>query len=782
MAWLRIADVSNPPVVENPYSYPLDPFQKCAVKAINDHENVLVTAKTGSGKTLIGEYQIKVSLAKGKRVFYTTPIKSLTNQKFHDLKEMGLNVGILTGDVKFAPQADVVVMTTEILCNLLFKKDTPNESLLDLSLANVDAVVFDEVHYINDPDRGKVWEQCILLLPPEINLVMLSATIAEAPKFASWIGDAKQKPIHLISTQYRVVPLVHMLTNHEVMYDSKDIFHPDVYKRWLESLEGAKKKHEKHVEKVADRRRAGYDDAPINKDFQQHSFIHRLNAHVEELEQKNLLPALVFVFNRKKCEQYARKISHDLLDSSDVASVKHILDFHLHRYPYIQTSPQYHQLRALLEKGIAFHHSGLLPILKEIVEILFGKGFVKLLFATETFAVGINMPTKTVIFTSYTKHDGNGYRMLRPDEYTQMAGRAGRRGKDTRGHVYYLPDREPSTLSEVQRMMTGGQQTVSSKMKFDYDFLIKTFYGHALDWKEVMKKTFWYAQHQEHIAQMEKEYEAVIAKRNGLPITTAMIPDLDERVIIEETIATTQNAKKKAAQRQLEQWKVNHDEKRWDIAFDLYKKWRSYEAEVQSLVREIEDARHIEETIQPAIEFLTKEGYLGGDLGKLAANIHEGHSLLMSAAFHFKMFHHLTREELVSALAMFIEADTPDDEPPSICDVVVESAHTTLSAHMNVLAKKDVLRLNCDYWNLGRTWIDAAYNWMRGGSVAEVCAEDGIYEGNFVRAMLKLANIVDEWIAMATIQQDFTQLERLRDVRQQIVRDAVVPDSLYLRI
>lgn len=782
MSYLRIANVAEPPVVENPYSYPLDPFQMCAVKAINDHENVLVTAKTGSGKTLIGEYQIKVSLAKGKRVFYTTPIKSLTNQKFHDLKEMGISVGIMTGDVKFAPQSDVVVMTTEILCNLLFKKDTPNESLLDLSLANVDAVVFDEVHYINDPDRGKVWEQCILLLPPEINLVMLSATIAEAPKFASWIGEVKQKPIHLISTQYRVVPLVHMLTNHEVVFDSKDIFHGDVYKRWLDSLEGARKKHEKHVEKVHDRRRAGYDDAPIAKDFHQHSFIHQLNNVVEDLEHKQLLPALAFVFNRKKCEQYARKISHDLLDSSDVASVKHILDFHLHRYPYIQTSPQYHQLRALLEKGIAFHHSGLIPILKEIVEILFGKGFVKLLFATETFAVGINMPTKTVIFTSYTKHDGNGYRMLRTDEYIQMAGRAGRRGKDTRGHVYYLPDREPSTLSEVQRMMTGGQQTVTSKMKFDYDFLIKTFYGHSLDWKDVMKKTFWYSQHLEHIAQMEKEHEAMVNKRNALPITVQMLDDLNERVAIEDTIANTQNSKKKAAQRQLEQWKVNHDEKRWDLAYDLFKKWKSYEGEIQSLTNDIEDARHIEETIQPAIEFLTKEGYLGGDLGKLAANIHEGHSLLMPAAFLSKMFHSLDRHELVSALAMFVDSDKEEEDPPKISENAVQDAWDAMFLHSRALAKKDVLHLNYDYWTLGQTWVNAAYDWIHGDSAAAICAEYGCYEGNFVRAMLKLANVVDEWVGMATMMQDFTQLEILRDIRQAIVRDVVVPDSLYLRI
>jgi superfamily II RNA helicase len=164
------------------------------------------------------------------------------------------------------------------------------------------------------------------------------------------------------------------------------------------------------------------------------------------------------VFSRKDCERYAKLVEHTLISSSDTASVKHILDFHLHRYgEELQRLPQYHTLRSLLEKGIAFHHSGLLPVLKEIVEILFGKGLVRVLFATETFAVGINMPTKTVVFTGFRKYDDatEGMRLLNTDEYIQMAGRAGRRGKDTSGTVVYLPDRDPEDLEDIKRMMTG---------------------------------------------------------------------------------------------------------------------------------------------------------------------------------------------------------------------------------------------------------------------------------------------------------------------------------------
>ena len=225
---LKICDINQAPEVETSYTFPLDPFQKHAVAAIQARENVLVTAKTGSGKTLVGEYQIEYSLKRGGRVFYTTPIKSLSNQKFHDLKSIYPNkVGIMTGDVKFMPQADVVVMTTEILRNLLFKIGSSTEGVgatASLSLDGVDAVVFDEVHYFNNPERGKVWEECLILLPPSIRLVLLSATIDSPDVFAQWIGEMKQVPMHLISTQYRVGPLGHRVLRNLVM-DEKEVFH-----------------------------------------------------------------------------------------------------------------------------------------------------------------------------------------------------------------------------------------------------------------------------------------------------------------------------------------------------------------------------------------------------------------------------------------------------------------------------------------------------------------------------------------------------------------------------
>lgn len=415
---LKIGDLTNAPEVITNYGFPLDPFQKIAIQSIQNEENVMVTAKTGSGKTLVAEYQIEYSLAKGKRVFYTTPIKSLSNQKFHDLKKIYENrVGIMTGDIKFAPQADVVILTTEILRNLLFKIGTTTETIGTtsmLSVADVDAVVFDEFHYIMDPERGKVWEETLILLPPHIKVILLSATIDSPEMFGEWLAKLKNRNLMLVSTEYRVVPLKHCVrkgVDLEIIMDDKNRFYKDAYNRYLIYLKNQHDKKKKHAELVQDRRIGGYEDKPITKENHEKSFIFQMNDTIRYLKQYNLLPVLFFVFSRRHCEELAEKVEDALLTHDETASVKRIVGFYLSRYDELNTMPQYNQLLRVLEKGVAFHHSGLLPLLKEIVELLFNQGLIRVLFATETFAVGINMPTKTVVFTSYQKHDNGGMRL-----------------------------------------------------------------------------------------------------------------------------------------------------------------------------------------------------------------------------------------------------------------------------------------------------------------------------------------------------------------------------------
>ena len=739
---------------ENPFPYALDPFQQQACEAISNHQHVLVTAKTGSGKTLVGEYQIKQSLKKGKRVLYTTPIKSLSNQKFHDLKEMGVNVGIVTGDIKFAPQSDVVVMTTEILTNCLTSGDSSV-----ISLENVDAVIFDEVHYICDPQRGKVWEQAIALLPAHINMVMLSATIAGASSFCAWIKCIKGPVVH-VSGHTRVVPLTHRVfseTAYLEIQDKRETFNSGMYQSWLSHLDVQHKKVRDHAEKVKQRRRDGFF-TPSVKTSKPATFQHRLN----ECITRNItrLPAIFFVFSRAKCEEFAHKVSANLLDSSDSTAASHILNFHLQPYPDVRASTQYFVMLSLIEKGVAFHHSGVLPVLKEIVEILFSREYVKVLFATETFAVGINMPAKTVVFTSYEKHSDSGVRMLTPSEYIQMAGRAGRRGKDVEGFVEYLPEKDPSTLEEVRRMMMGGCATLQSQMDFGYDFFLKN-----TNWTDVVKKTYWVVQQQSQNDMMRHE---IAVMDSPVP---ANADALRTRMELEETITYSQNSRKKQAQKALQEWKDVHPFTDEECA--AFKKWDLVQQRIHTLQRQIVEVDDLLQSLYPRIEFLQKEGFMKEPLSTYSAAIHEGHSILMAVAWHNKLFHALPVDQLVGCLAIFIE----DEYEKTLLSPYSLTALNLLHSQQRRLETNGPIQ--GDYWNTG-TWCDPAILWVRGHDISEICGQT-IYEGTFVRNILKLANIVDEWIQLATISCDLEQLELTRTLRQTLIRGVVVPDSLYLR-
>jgi superfamily II RNA helicase len=797
--------------------YPLDPFQQHAVAAISRDENVLVTAKTGSGKTLVGEYQIAHSLEKGRRVFYTTPIKSLSNQKFHDLKTMFPSVGIMTGDLKYRPDADVVIMTTEILRNLLFKANsTATRSLgitADLSLDRLDAVVFDECHYINDRDRGAVWEETMILLPPEVNLVLLSATIDAPEFFASWLGDLKRKPIHLISTQYRIVPLQHGVYRGEellTVMDRKDSFEAGLYNAWLLWRSGQVKAADDHRARVADRRRGGYEDDTIKRSSAgPKAFKHQMNDLVAKLQSQSLLPALFFVFSRKDCERYALNIEHTLIDSSDAAVVRHMIDFHLHRYgESLQRLPQYQTLRTLLEKGIAFHHSGLLPVLKEMVEILFGRGYVKLLFATETFAVGINMPTKTVVFTGYRKYDDatGGMRMLNTDEYIQMAGRAGRRGKDDKGLVLYLPDREPESLADVKRMMTGGRATFQSRMTFHYDFLLKTLQAGNLDWLKLLKESYWYKRYERQLEASRREIAKLEAERDALNMAETDLDDLEERDRLAAALKTAVNAAKKKAQQEWGAWENRHQGARWTkLIKETWPKWQSLSKEIWSLKQELSAAEDPTRDIWARLRALTAFGLLeeGGEgvtpkltaLGTAATEVNEGHEILLAAAARAGLFKGLSGREIVAVLAVFLKEG---QESGGL--VGLESFAIPDNLKWVVRGIQKLADGFCDkerkfpgaalqgvgdpfYWDVNVAWLEPIWRWLDGAlTMAELCGEYGSYEGNVMRVLMKLVNLLEEWRSVATLAEDVEGLEIVKGLELEIMREVAVSDSLYLRI
>lgn len=797
-----------------PFSFPLDPFQKHAVSAIHQGHNVLICAKTGSGKTLVGEYQIEHSLAKGKRIFYTTPIKSLSNQKFHDLKEAygkRASVGILTGDIKFCPDADIIVMTTEILRNLLYKKGTTTEHLgltASLSIDNLDAVIFDECHYINDRDRGKVWEETMILLPKEVKLVMLSATLDHPELFASWLGDLKETPIALIQTSYRIVPLTHTIlgsdNKFQTIMDSNEIFYEKVYMDWMKEREEVFKDAEKYKDTVKAVKSTDHKGGVSGK-VRPVSFIHQMNEMIDLLNKRESLPAIFFVLSRKACELYASKVSATLLTSSEAAALNHIISFHLHTYKDLETLPQFHTIRDLLLRGIAFHHSGVLPVLKEIIEIAFSKGYVKLLFATETFAVGLNMPTKTVVFTGLKKYDSSieGMRMLRSDEYTQMAGRAGRRGKDTFGLVVYLPDRDPATTGEMRAMMKGGKPSLESRMDFHYDFLLKTLQAKSVKWLEIMERSYWFRQRQRILNGSKETYKILQDKLTAIVLNAEEEAECAKCEALENQVATSVNAKKRNAERDLNNWRLEHSGPKWSNAKRLYKTKKNLLTEMETEMSYIKNLESHQDGVKPIVEFLKKVDFLKNDAAKpeelnsgnltikgiLATEINEGNPILMTELFLSGKAHELSGRNLLAILASFLERDEKAEEP-SFSSLHVEPEVKEVLSFMDNIAynlqqvERSVSGLShqSGYWDLTTQWIEPVLRWFDGEHIATICKEHEIFEGNFTRGILKLANLLDEWLSLATYCEHVSQIEKIVELKPKLVRDVVVPDSIYLKL
>ena len=393
---------------ETLFPFQLDDFQLEAIAALNQGESVIVCAPTGSGKTLVGEYAIHRALAMGKRVFYTTPLKALSNQKLRDFqRDFGEeNVGLLTGDSSINRDAPVVVMTTEIFRNMLYGT-TIGE--VGVSLRDVQAVVLDECHYMNDRQRGTVWEESVIYCPPEIQLVGLSATVANGGQLTDWISEV-HGPTRLIYSDFRPVPLNFHFAVEKGIFPLLNAKNTGLHPRL------------KNYRKPA-RRQRGQKKPPAGAN---------LPGIISQLQQKDMLPAIYFIFSRKGCDKSVQAVAHmNLVTAAEAELLKRQIDDFVARNP---DAIRANQLGALY-KGIAAHHAGILPAWKSLVEQLFQAGLIKVVFATETLAAGINMPARTTVIASLSKRTDDGHRLLHASEFLQMSGRAGRRGMDLEGHV-----------------------------------------------------------------------------------------------------------------------------------------------------------------------------------------------------------------------------------------------------------------------------------------------------------------------------------------------------------
>ncbi|KAL0218706.1 hypothetical protein P9112_004359 [Eukaryota sp. TZLM1-RC] len=457
------------------FNFELDVFQKRAILKLEEGKNVFVAAHTSAGKTVVAEYAIAMSRTVGAKAIYTSPIKSLSNQKYRDFRDKFGDVGIMTGDVSLNPTASCLIMTTEILRNLLYRGA---DVIRDVSF-----VIFDECHYLNDPERGVVYEECLILLPSTVQSVLLSATVPNLLEFAEWVGRIQKKEVCISTTSYRPVPLQYFLTTGTTkpirIIDENGNFDKNSFKKAKEIVNSKGKLSPQWV--------------PL----------------INFLKASSMLPCLIFCFSKKGCERVADELSciDFQIDSSFVHFfIKRALSKRIS--PMDQNLPQILRVSDLLSRGIGVHHAGLLPILKEITEMLFQKGYLKVLICTESMAMGVNLPATSVIFAGLRKHDGVEFRYLLPSEFTQISGRAGRRGLDSVGNVLMaiwddLPD-EPTLMSIVK----GKPTQLHSQFRLTYNMILKLMRTKTLRIEEMLRNSF--SEH--HLSKLIPSYKKTLMK------------------------------------------------------------------------------------------------------------------------------------------------------------------------------------------------------------------------------------------------------------------------------
>eukprot|EP01104_Vermistella_antarctica_P013607 TRINITY_DN414_c0_g1_i2.p1 TRINITY_DN414_c0_g1~~TRINITY_DN414_c0_g1_i2.p1 ORF type:complete len:1361 (+),score=369.81 TRINITY_DN414_c0_g1_i2:324-4406(+) len=499
------------------YPFELDGFQKEAVVHLERGESVFVAAHTSAGKTVVAEYAIALAKKHMTRTIYTSPIKALSNQKFRDFKNSFGDVGLITGDVSVAPESSCLIVTTEILRSMLYKG-------ADL-IRDVEWVIFDEVHYINDSERGVVWEEVIIMLPAHVNIILLSATVPNTFEFADWVGRTKRKKIYVISTNKRPTPLEHyVFANNELhkVVDSARNFLSLGYKKAQTSFK------EKKSSKPTGRGGGGGFVSGALKARQEISMWPKF---INKLKKDKLLPVVVFAFSKRKCEELAYGLTNiDLTTHAEKSETHVFIEHALQRLKGPDRKlPQVLRIKELLKLGVGVHHGGLLPIIKEVVEILFSRGLVKVLFATETFAMGVNMPARTVVFNQIRKHDGQSFRDLLPGEYTQMAGRAGRRGIDSVGTVIIASWHEVAPSSTLHTIMLGRVQRLESQFRLTYNMILNLLRVEDLRVEDMIKRSYSESENQRGIPEQKALLKLIGTKLDDFTGVTCIegAPDIE---------------------------------------------------------------------------------------------------------------------------------------------------------------------------------------------------------------------------------------------------------------
>ena len=824
------------------FKFPLHDFQKWAVESIITGNHVLITAPTGTGKTVPAEFALNYFHSIGKKTIYTCPIKALSNEKFYDFtkKFPHINIGLVTGDISCNPNADVIIMTLEILMNKLYNKNINNKTTsfeLDIEL-ELGCVVFDEIHFINDEKRGTNWEQTIMMLPSHIQIIGLSATLDRPEIFAQWLENTLNnnsvensvensfKEVYLCRKLIRSVPLIHysfIASNSSVNKIIKD-------KALQQEIQQVVNKpiviqNEKNIFNDVNYQKINKILNLFHKNDIRINRRHILNKVSEYLVENEMLPALCYVFSRKQLEICAEELTQNLLEFD--SKVPYIVDYEceqiLRKLPnyqeYLQL-PDYIKTLQLFRKGIGMHHAGLIPILREMTEILFAKGYIKILFCTETMSIGINLPVKTTIFTDINKFNGDTLRTLYSHEYTQAAGRAGRLGLDSVGHVIHLTNlfRNVDSIS-IKEMMKGIPQKLFSKFNISYNLLLNLIKTDK-NMDEFMNLSMVNVEINNYI----NEYENILKQKQKQKEDKNIFYRTPEEIIHEYIELKNKknelvNKKRKEVERKIQNIQENYIFIEQDLNLYLQKQYleseisdfenkiirsKKYLKDKKNIIfnkllndkyicRELDDLDKLEEKKEKEEKEEKEKKYILTLKGQVASNIREVHCLIFSNIIFFNSkLHLLNINEIIGFLSCFTNITVSDDKK----SILPDSTSKTLNIFINEIVQlynefKDFENINgiqsdndneihFELINYLIDWTKCETDMECKEVLQKLATEKNIFSGEFIKAILKINNIVEELKNVCEIIGLMDLYNKLNEIPGMTLKYIVTNQSLYV--
>ena len=740
------------------YPFSMDDFQIQGCQALENGKSVLVAAPTGAGKTIVGEFAAFLAMESGKKCFYTTPIKALSNQKFQDLSAMfgESNVGLLTGDTSINSEAPIVIMTTEVLRNMIY---SASSTLTDLRY-----VVMDEVHYLADRFRGAVWEEILIHLPESIQVAALSATVSNAEEFGDWLQTVRGE-MQVIVSESRPVPLYqHVLFGNRLLdlFSSSTKVNPEILRLEKESIRAVRTKYGNSGGKKNWR-----DSSQITPTIKA---LGRAEV-IEKLDREGLLPAITFIFSRAQCDNAVKQClaaGLRLTNAEERSQIREVISEKTKSLPEDDLIVLgFHEWVDSLERGIASHHAGLLPAFKECVEELFQRGLIKAVFATETLALGINMPARTVVLEKLTKWNGESHVSVTPGEYTQLTGRAGRRGIDIEGNAVILWNKDIDSASAAGLASTR-TYPLKSSFKPTYNMTINLIsqFGAARA-RTSLESSF---------AQFQAD-KAVVGLARQIKRNNDAISELEEEISchlgdfveyaqirfeIKELERGLSTKRRKA--REFEEEKIADARK----ALRNHSCHGCSDRETHARIAERADrlrrensglsARVANRTHVIARRFdlikvmLEKFGYLNNDVitanGKLLSKIYGETDILIAEMIRREAFGQLTAAELVSIVSVFVY-ESRKDAPPKLPRGQVEEV---LSDLVKVWIEINDLEVDLGLEPIrepdaGFCW--ASYRWASGHSLTAILKGTELTVGDFVRSMKQIIDLLRQ-IAIAS--------------------------------